>query len=89
MRVGLEWATGSVQAQSRRLREYRSFKKARAFVHSVKLKSDAEWRAYGKSGKKPTDIPASPTQYTPRLGGLDGATGSDMCAEDSHSEARS
>jgi hypothetical protein len=42
------------------LRQYRSFKKARAFAHSLGLKSGAEWRAYCESGKKPNDIPAKP-----------------------------
>jgi hypothetical protein len=38
------------------------FKKARALVRSLGLKSVAEWSAYCKSGKKPDDIPASPRQ---------------------------
>jgi hypothetical protein len=42
------------------LRQYRSFKKARAFVRSLGLKSNKEWRAYFKSGKKPSDIPNVP-----------------------------
>jgi hypothetical protein len=45
-----------------RLREYRSFKKARTFVRSLGLKSGAEWKNYSKSGKKPIDIPAVPTR---------------------------
>jgi hypothetical protein len=40
--------------------QYRSFKKARAFVHGLGLKSGAEWKEYCKSGKKPADIPAKP-----------------------------
>ena len=40
--------------------EPRPFKKARAFVQKLKLKSIAEWRAYCRSGKKPKDIPAGP-----------------------------
>ena len=43
-----------------RLREYRSFKEARAFVRRLGLKSQTEWRGYYKSGKKPTDIPFNP-----------------------------
>jgi hypothetical protein len=31
-------------------------------VRGLGLKSGAEWRAYGKSGKKPDDIPANPNQ---------------------------
>jgi hypothetical protein len=42
------------------LRQYRSFKKARAFVRRLGLKSFSEWRDYSKSGKKPDDIPANP-----------------------------
>jgi superfamily II DNA or RNA helicase len=40
--------------------EWRSFKDARAFARGLKLKSNMEWAAYTKSGKKPDDIPASP-----------------------------
>ena len=40
--------------------QYRSFKEARALVRSVGLKSQAEWTSYGRSGKKPADIPADP-----------------------------
>ena len=40
--------------------EYRPFKKARTFVHRLRLKSEDEWRRYLKSGKKPPDIPAGP-----------------------------
>jgi hypothetical protein len=42
------------------LAKYRSFKKARAFVRRLGLKSGTEWRTYCKSGKKPADIPAKP-----------------------------
>ena len=53
-----DWlGTGTIASH---LREYRSFKEARAFVHSLKLKSRGEWRAYTKSGKKPDDIPSKP-----------------------------
>ena len=40
--------------------EYRAFNDAQAFAKSLGLKSAAEWTAYAKSGKRPTDIPASP-----------------------------
>src|SRR5262249_44851868 len=40
------------------LREYQSFENARAYVHSLGLKSQAEWVEYCKSGKRPADIPA-------------------------------
>jgi hypothetical protein len=39
------------------LRQYKSFKEARAYVHGLGLKSATQWRAYCKSGKKPDDIP--------------------------------
>jgi hypothetical protein len=38
---------------------WRAFKKTRAFVHSLNLKSEGEWRDYCTSGRKPDDIPAS------------------------------
>jgi superfamily II DNA or RNA helicase len=47
--------TGTVATH---LRQYKSFKEARAYVHGLGLKSYAQWRAYCKSGKKPDDIPA-------------------------------
>ena len=46
------------------LRKFRSFHKARAFVWSLGINSETEWREYCRSGKKPADIPASPeTRY--------------------------
>jgi hypothetical protein len=57
--VGMgDWlGTGTVASF---LRQYRSFKKARAFVRGLGLKSGTEWKEYCKSGKKPADIPAKP-----------------------------
>lgn len=43
-----------------RLREYRPFKEARAFVHKLNLKSGTEWNKYCQSGEKPIDIPSNP-----------------------------
>ena len=40
--------------------QFRSFKEAREFVHSLKIKNRKEWWQYCKSGKKPADIPKSP-----------------------------
>ena len=40
--------------------KYRSFIRARAFVHSLGMGSGPKWRAYCKSSKKPADIPANP-----------------------------
>ena len=69
MMAGLEWAIGSGLAQlPTHLRQYRSFKKARAFVRGLGLKSEAEWRDYCKSGKKPDDIPANPHRHICRSG---------------------
>jgi len=50
---------------STRLREYRSFTRARSFVRKLGLKSEYEWRSYVKGElktlpSKPDDIPASP-----------------------------
>jgi hypothetical protein len=42
------------------LRQYRSFKDARAFVHGRGLTSYKKWAEYFKSGRKPADIPAYP-----------------------------
>ncbi len=39
---------------------YRSFKKARAFVRDLGLRSAKEWRDYNKSGNRPDDIPVAP-----------------------------
>lgn len=58
-----DWlGTGTVAPH---LRKYRSFRRARAFAISLKLKSANEWRMYCKGkmrigGKLPVDIPASP-----------------------------
>lgn len=42
-----------------------SFKKARKFAHSLKLKDFSEWELYSKSGKRPHNIPSSPrTKYS-------------------------
>jgi len=40
--------------------QYRPFKKARAFVRDLSLKSADGWRAYCMSGKRPADIPSNP-----------------------------
>jgi hypothetical protein len=54
-----DWlGTGTVATH---LRQYRSFKKARALVRGLGLKSAADWVTYCNSGKKPDDIPAAPS----------------------------
>jgi len=40
-------------------RDWRPFEEARAYVHTLGLKSQTKWREYCKSGEKPDDIPAS------------------------------
>jgi hypothetical protein len=50
---------------------YRPFIEARAYVRSLGLSSQKEWRAYYHSGKLPPDIPANPNQ-TYRDDGWDG-----------------
>ena len=45
---------------SNRTRKFRSFKKARKFVRSLKLTSQNDWAKYRKSGKRPIDIPSDP-----------------------------
>ena len=42
-------------------KKFMPFKDARKFVRSLKIKSQSGWDKYKKSGKKPTDIPATPT----------------------------
>jgi len=39
---------------------WRKFDEARAFVHSLGLKSRADWFSYCKSGRRPEDIPSNP-----------------------------
>jgi superfamily II DNA or RNA helicase/predicted small metal-binding protein len=41
-------------------RVFRSFSEARAFVRTLDLNSQDEWRAYCASGKRPEDIPGNP-----------------------------
>ncbi|MEI7911196.1 MAG: hypothetical protein WCK77_16295 [Verrucomicrobiota bacterium] len=58
-----DWlGTGNVAA---RLRQYRKFHDARAFVHNLALNSASEWIAFCKGslpekGRLPSDIPANP-----------------------------
>jgi hypothetical protein len=49
---------------------WRPFKKARAFVHTLGLKSATEWPVYCKSGKKPADIPSGPRAAYAKQGWL-------------------
>ena len=49
--------TGAIATQKVK---FLPFKKAQKFVHSLKLKSTAEWQIYCKSGAKPSTIPTYP-----------------------------
>lgn len=44
------------------LKQFRSFKEAKSFIHTLKLKSQREWNKYYKSGNKPFDIPSGPVR---------------------------
>ena len=58
-----DWlGTGTVASRNR---SHRRFVEARAFVHALGLKSQADWVAYCQSGKKPDDIPAYPQPVYP------------------------
>jgi hypothetical protein len=51
--------TGTISSQGR---EYLPFEEAKAYVHTLKLKSLTEWYAYSKSGEKPSNVPSNPYQ---------------------------
>lgn len=42
---------------------YLSYEDARSFVHALGIKSQAEWRDYCRSGKKPANIPNGPDVF--------------------------
>jgi superfamily II DNA or RNA helicase len=50
------------ESVSSRMRKYRSFEEARAYVRALGLKSGSDWRAFRASGQLPPDIPATPNQ---------------------------
>ena len=54
------------EMKKRRVNQYdghfRSFNKARKFVHSLKLKNVPDWEEYRKSDKIPFDIPHTPNR---------------------------
>ncbi len=64
-----------------RLRAYRPFVRARAFVHNLNLKSHMEWRVYSKGQtldkpKRPDNIPGNPYYIYRKKDGKIGRTGS-------------
>jgi len=55
-----DWlGTGKIANKNKK---FRSFERAKNFVHPLGIKSQKEWNKYCKSGKKPDDIPQSPPQ---------------------------
>ena len=53
---------------SLRRRVWRPFDEARAFVHTLGLRNQIEWRHWAKTPAKPYDIPADPYTYYKRRG---------------------
>ena len=43
-------------------RNFRPFKEAREFVHTLKIKNQNEWANYCNSGNRPENIPSNPIQ---------------------------
>ena len=61
--------TGNLANQDKK---FRTFREARDFVRSLKLKSRKEWQEYCKSDKKPDDIPSTPQKvYKKEWGGME------------------
>lgn len=59
-----------IKGNSQRIRTWRSFSEARAFVHTLGLKSSLQWQIFAKSGKRPNDIPSNPDKiYTSEFKG--------------------
>jgi hypothetical protein len=48
--------------------KYRPFKQARAFVHTLGLKSRGEWLGFARSEKRPPDIPFKPERTYAKKG---------------------
>jgi hypothetical protein len=55
------WESWSNWIGNGNTRNYRPFKEARAFVHSLELKNQANWIKYSRSDDRPKDIPAAPS----------------------------
>ena len=53
-----EWVTGEMEQGVKQ--PWLPFVDARDFVRTLKLKSQADWEAYCKSGKRPVNIPSTP-----------------------------
>ena len=76
-----DWlGTGNVWSKT-----WRPFTKARTFAHSLMLKSQTEWDAYSKSGKRPNDIPSKPGAVYEEFAGWGDWLGTgNVCARDRH-----
>jgi hypothetical protein len=62
-----------------RKEQYLPFGEARAYMHSVGLKSHAEWKQWCAAGKRPANIPASPDRtYGDQWQGANDWLGSDF-----------
>ena len=57
--------TGTIASQNI---HYLSFTTARKYVHSLKIKNNDKWKQYTKSGNKPENIPANPSQTYAKKG---------------------
>jgi len=55
-----DWlGTGNIASH---LKQNRNFKEARAYVRTLGIKSQREWNEFCKSGKKPDNIPSTPSK---------------------------
>jgi superfamily II DNA or RNA helicase len=55
-----DWlGTGTVAPHKR---QFKSFKEAREYVHSLGIQSSIEWRDFSNSDKRPSDIPGNPAR---------------------------
>jgi len=52
-------------------KQFKNFKDARRFVHSLGLESAKKWEKYAKSGNKPKDVPANPSRVYKEKGWID------------------
>lgn len=61
-----DWlGTGNVAPRDK---EYRSFFKARQYVHSLKIKNTKEWNKWASSTKRPSDIPSNAYRVYKNMG---------------------
>ena len=53
-----DWLGTGTTASNKKV--YRTFWESKEYIHKLKLKNQAQWKNYTKSGQKPDDIPANP-----------------------------